>query len=178
MAMSDARYRQIRGGLSDIALRIYAVVPMQEFWDKAQVLRAMVKSGSHISPDVVAGCLDSLRRSGLIKENRDGFCRVPVKAPPVKGLASLKLVTETPPEEESTMGNIPTPKPAPVKIGSVETLGRLAQQLIVMAQRHRDEIEDLAHLLADAAIEIQGEMENNAAAAERFQQLQALMKGA
>lgn len=184
MAMSEARFKQLAGGMTDAAMKVYACVPMVEFWSTQQVLSEMIRKGQTLGHSAVCGCLDSLVRAGIVKEVRGTFCREKLRAAPVKALADIKTITVPEPAPAA-----PTPQPAalpkeePMSVSTktpisvVDTLGHLAQRLNAMALRHKEEMLDLANLVSDAAIEVQAKLEHNDADLVKLRQLQALLKG-
>jgi hypothetical protein len=195
MAMSHKRHQQILSSVTAAALKVYDAVPLAEHWSATQILRELTRNGRSVSPDHVSGCLDSLRRTGLIKENRDGFCREAVKPEPMKDLASLaefinvddepapatpKPVIPAVIKEEPVMQKPvemqPVPSKKPAKKSVVDLIADLGQQLAAIAKRQQGELAAIADLIADVAVDVQAELEEKDAGLGQLRQLQALLK--
>jgi len=188
--MSAARFAQIMSGMNTPAKKVYDVVPMEEAWTAHAICNEANKT-RNVSFEVVRGCLDVLAKAGLVAQDGEKFRREEVRRRPRKvGLADLKEVIQeaaapqpkeaekAQPQEKETPVNKPTIQaPAAPKENVVDTLGHLAQRLAAMALRHQQEMRELADLVSDAAVEVQGQFEKNDADLANYHQLQVLLKG-
>jgi hypothetical protein len=169
-------------GITTAAAKIYELVPKMEYWDKAQLQRETIRANINVAPDALAGCLDSLVHSGLVKEKRGTFCRVPIKPPTARSMSELKDIVITPEEIPMSLPTPTRPAPpmptiAPAKAGNVvDALGALAQRLNAMALRHQMEFQELASELSDLAIDVQGDLEAKDTGLAQLRQLQTLLK--
>lgn len=183
--MSVKRHAQLMSSITSAAGKVYECVPMQTHWPVGMVHAELLRRGVNMAHQSAAGCLDSLVRIGLIKETRDGFIRVPLREK--LGLTDLKSVITPRPEPEpvpetkeapmtSHVTTLNTSAPAAQK-SVVDILGALAQQIAATTLRHQQELKALADLIADAAIEVQAELEKKDADLAKWNQLQVLLKG-
>lgn len=203
--MSHERFLQIKGGMTDQAMRVYDAVPWEEHWTAHQINGELVRLQVQMAPNAVAGCLDSLVRTGIVKENSHKFIRTKVRKPTVKkktledlnelakDLAASKIlfaamhpqekIITTQPEEPlmnapaRTTIITPATLGLPVKAKSLpDMIGDLAQQMQAMAQRHREEMATLADLVADIAIDVQAAQEQHEKELGKFATLKAILK--
>lgn len=178
--MSAKRFDQLMTSITVTARKVYDCVPMVEYWAPAAIHSELHRQGVGIAVSAVQGCLESLRQTGLIKETRAGFKRVPVREK--LGLADLKEAlpaapapTSTPnPEQKAPPMTPVTHKPAK---SVVDILSDLSQQVAATTLRHQQEMKALADLIADAAIDVQAELEKKDADLSKWHQMQALLKG-
>lgn len=176
--MSSVRFNQIWSGQTDAAKKVYDSIPILEEWSLKQILADLTRRQISMAHSAIAGCTDSLIRSGLVKEKNGTFQRAPVREPAKKTLADLKgLITKEPDEVLALAQPIPkeTTMPTP-KIDVVEQVSKLAQALNAMAERHQKEMTELGNLIANAAIDVQEAFETNAADLDRLHQLKKLMQ--
>jgi uncharacterized membrane protein YccC len=172
--MSEARFSQIISGQTAIAQKVYEHVPLQEHWSVKEVYAAASKSGMVIDAGVLHGCLRALTDCGLLRENRLGFKREGVRKK--VELSNLKEAIQAQPQTQETK---PMPKPQDTGASAVDTLGNLAQRLAALAQRHQQEMKELADLVSDAAIEVQAQFERHEADVAdlgKLRQLKDLLK--
>lgn len=169
--MSAGRFKQIFSGLSATAGKVYACVPKAEEWTLQMVLSELARQGVNLPHASIIGCLDSLRRSGLVKETNAGFRQVPVRQALVS-LVDLKQAITIQTKEVA----MPVAKN---EVNPVEVIEKLSQEMAAMAQRHQKEMHDLAGRMSDAAIEVQLALalERNSADLGKLHQLKDLLKG-
>lgn len=201
--LSNERFVQITANMTVQALKVYGAVPRIDRWSTNQVLSELRRNDVMMAPDAVAGCLDSLVRAGIVRENSAGFQCVPVKKPAAKkkDLSDLKDALQEQKPQEDTVTQITatsltfTPLPPgtlPSRADAVpdlsEILDKLAQDLQATARRHQEEMATLANLVADMAVDVQAERELHQADITqmcsqhekelgKFAQLKALLKG-
>jgi hypothetical protein len=178
--ISAARLKELLGGMNTAAKKVYDDVPINETWSATNICAVSNKS-RNVSYEVVRGCLDALVRAGLIRQTKDGFQREPVRpaVKKVENLAGLRVaIEETKPQEKEVPMHTPANKAlAAPKPCVVDNISALAQQLAAMSLRHAQEVKDLAALFSDAAIDVQGALEENSEAVGKLKQLQAIFKG-
>lgn len=191
--LSPARFKLLYGQLHAAVRKIYDAVPMAEAWDHSQIIAELRRTG-HSTRDmnVVLGCLDTLRRQGLVAEpNKGFFCRVPIKDPkpsvvceptphPAIPDAIIEIVEDKPTKEiEVATMQIKPVKAAP-KMSPIDRLGALAATATVMATKARelsDQMKALASDLEVVAIEIEDDVTETAKMADQLKQLKQLLKG-
>ena len=72
-SMSKKQQLSILGGMSSISKKVYEATPISESWNAAQIRAELMRNGSaNIDIKMVSGCLDSLRRDGLVRESLQG----------------------------------------------------------------------------------------------------------
>lgn len=184
--MSNERFQQIVSGMTAQAMCIYNAVPKEEHWTAHQVTGELTRLNVQMSPAAVTGCLDSLVRCGIIKENNRKFIRTKVRKPTVKkktledlnelakDLAATIAANPIPQETPMTTPTLHLPKPKEKSLTDI--IGDLAQQIQAAAQRHREEMATLADLVADIAIDVQAREEHHAAETVKLTQLRSLLK--
>lgn len=153
--MTPDRQRQKLAGQSAIVQKIFQCVPIEQVWTVHQVageLRRM--TGSSQEMRTLYGCLATLADAGLVRCQQGGYRRVPVSAAaPVK------------PKEEITMAEKKVPAAAPGSPSALDVLGNLSQRLRSLA----DDLDAAALAFAEGSQEM-------LAMAERYKQLQALLR--
>lgn len=186
--MSQARRKELLNSSTTTARKVYDAVPDGEGWTPQQVHGELSRAGVNLAFNVVAGCLDSLRQSGLVSElsglgGKRLFQREPVRA--VRKTVKLPDLKDALKETQAEPLPQPQPQPQPaqetmttpgIDTNVVDKIGNLAQRLVAMAQRHADEMRELAHEISDTAIEVQAQLETNDADLRKLHQLQALLK--
>lgn len=81
-SMSKKQQLSILGGLSSISKKVYAATPISESWNAQQIRAELMRNGSaNIDIKAVSGCLDGLKKDGLVRESLQGgkFKRVAAK---------------------------------------------------------------------------------------------------
>lgn len=77
--MNAARAALLENGLTAVAKKVYACVPISEPWDSAMIHAELVRTTSHRDFRVTEGCLYSLIETGLVRrvgEKPYGYIRV------------------------------------------------------------------------------------------------------
>lgn len=146
--MQHARAQNILSGQSNLARRVFAAVPMQEFWSVPQISAEMNRLEPHnLSKGEITGCLRSLEDAGLVNETASLTFRSTVK----------------PPKENATV----EPKKTPVtsQLSLLERLAAKAEALRALA----DDI-DLLAMEAEEAIKAAS------LDSEKLKQFQAMLK--
>lgn len=145
--MNPGRMNELVKRLTGIASKVYAAVPCQETWSVEQIISEMHRLGTRSDHSVTAGCLNSLKRDGLVKEPINGrFIRIPI---PVK---------------EPVVANVSTPMPVP----SPSLITRIAS----VADKLRSIADDLDNLALDADHQLQNANTGSA----KLTQLQGLLR--
>jgi hypothetical protein len=175
--MSDARFRQLLSGLTIVARKVYSCVPKQEEWSIVEIMGEVTRQNMNMTHSSVAGCLDSLCRSGLIKESKNRFSQVPVREPK-KSLSDLKDIITIPPEPTMSLPTPPMPRVSPPRTepNLVEQITALSQQIAAMSVRHQQELSEIANLVSDMAIEVQADQERRVADVSQLRKLRDVLK--
>lgn len=98
MALSLLKQQHKLASQTGVARRYFEAVPINEYWSLISISKEINRMyGTAVDAPSLQGTLKSLVESGLIRENRDGWSRVPVRATPQKtSLADgLKAVRES-----------------------------------------------------------------------------------
>lgn len=154
--MNAQRMRALEQGQTNIARKVLSCVPIQEAWTEQQIVREVARSVSAPDVHIIAGCINSLRESGLIKE-------------PTRGRFQRVAVKDEPESEPAVLRTVPTaPAPKVVPIVEADPLQRFAE-LSANLRRMADDIDESALTMAAA-------IEQARVSGEKFRQLQALLK--
>lgn len=168
--MSQARYDACLARMTSVAQKVFAAVPKQEAWTSRQVATELGRLQISVDFAVIGGCLDTLAKSGLIKEGPAGkFCRTPYREPNPEAAITEPVQQEKTPVTPTTA----THKPAPAAQTPIDKLGALAARLAELSKA----IKETAAAIGDAAVEAQMQMEASTADAAKLKQLQSLLKG-
>lgn len=165
MSMSQSRFDQIFTGQSSIAKKVYEAIPIAESWSVRNVMAELARQGTNQDQRTVMGCIDGLKRAGLVNELvRGEFRREGIKAEPAKTITMKAVKAEIPVPQIVVPMDIVAP---------MDILGSLAARAVALG----DMAKQLADDIGDAAIEIQQQIETSDADTKKFRQLQALLKG-
>lgn len=165
--MSHARFLQIHSGQTSVAKKVYEAVPILEAWSVGQVNAALQRSGVVIAFRDVAGCLNTLKNSGLINEPKTGeFIREGVRQPKTPKVKEPEMKPEAPRAVITTGQH-------PITTNPIDKLENLAQRIMQVSQM----VKGIADDLSDAAIDIQHQFEGKEEDLKKFKQLQELLKG-
>lgn len=168
--MRQSKFNSIFNGLSAIVKKVYEATPAQSAWDASQIHAEMYRTGaSSCDMRTTKGCLDTLIKSGLVKEPTHGmFVRVliekhtptqPYQCPP----ASKPYTTIN--TEQPTMTAHTTESP----IEKISKLSAKSHALVEMAKKLSADIETVA-------IEVEDMFSARDAETAKLKQLQALLK--
>lgn len=153
--VTPEKQKQKLAGQSAIAQKIFQCVPIEQSWTVHQVaveLRRM--TGSSQDTRTLYGCLATLAEAGLVRCLQGEYRRVPVSAAaPVKR------------KEDKPMPEKKVPAAAPGSASALDVLGNLSQRLRSLA----DDLDAAALAFAEGSQEM-------VAMAERYKQLQALLR--
>ena len=161
--MNEGRYKSVIKGLSSIARKVYESVPVQEEWTAIQVLNDMNRrtgSASAIDKKVLLGCLNTLVKSGVVKE-----------LPASGAFKRVQVVEEKskPNEKPQQKKDVPmTEKKSPEKANDLGPLDRIAG-LTAKLRSLADEIDD-------ELLNVEKEMNDEAQKYKKLNQLQELLK--
>lgn len=158
--MNEARFSSIFRGLSSVAQKVYAAVPIADEWAIEAVRRELTRKGHTIDMHTIRGCMNTLVDSGLVTEpSRGTFSRVAIKeaykAPP-------KPIKEAKQPE----------KPAMPKQGAIDKLTALSARV----RTAMSAMKTLADDIDNAALEIEADILKAGEGAQKYKQLQALLK--
>jgi hypothetical protein len=146
--------------------KVYEAVPASEAWTSTQIIGEISRLGySMRDSKAIIGCLDTLKRQGLIQEpERGSFIRVEVK----ETTTFDKFIEET---KEKTMA---TSKPVTqIKQSNLDRLISLSEKANGLAAQ----MKSMATELENVALEIEAEIQENSTSAQKLKQLQELLKG-
>ena len=146
--------------------KVYEAVPVSEAWTSTQIIAEISRLGySMRDSKAIIGCLDTLKRQGLIQEpERGSFIRIEVK----ETTTFDKFIEET---KEKTMA---TSKPVTqIKQSNLDRLINLSEKANGLAAQ----MKAMATELENVALEIEAEIQENSTSAQKLKQLQELLKG-
>lgn len=142
MALSATRMRILLGQQTSIAQKVFAAVPINDLWSSKQIVGELTRSGTVRDFTVIEGCLNSLKKTGLIRELKPGYFQQNKTKEP-KPVEPVTPVSDYFPKE--TMA-APTPSNQDTK-SPADILGDFAASLrnfTKMANDMADELEELA----------------------------------
>lgn len=165
--ISQTRFKQMFNVLNAPVKKVYEAVPVSEAWTSTQIIGEISRLGySMRDSKAIIGCLDTLKRQGLIQEPERGcFIRVEVK----ETVTTFdKFIEET---KEKTMA---TSKPVTqIKQSNLDRLINLSEKANGLAAQ----MKAVATELENVALEIEAEIQENSTSAQKLKQLQELLKG-
>ena len=162
--MNEARFSSIHRGLSTVAQKVYAAMPIADELSIEAVRWELIRSkGGHtIDLHTIRGCLSSLVASGLVTEpSRGQFSRVAIKE-------AYKAPAEPKPIKEAKQPE----KPAMPKQGAIDKLTALSARV----RTAMSDMKTLADDIDNAALEIEADILKAGEGAQKYKQLQALLK--
>lgn len=164
--ISKTRFKQMFNTLNAPVKKVYEAVPVSEAWTSTQIIAEISRLGySMRDSKAIIGCLDTLKRQGLIQEpERGSFIRIEVK----ETTTFDKFIEET---KEKTMA---TSKPVTqIKQSNLDRLISLSEKANGLAAQ----MKAMATELENVALEIEAEIQENSTSAQKLKQLQELLKG-
>jgi hypothetical protein len=164
--ISQTRFKQVHNTLNAPVKKVYEAVPASEAWTSTQIIGEISRLGySMRDSKAIIGCLDTLKRQGLIQEpERGSFIRVEVK----ETTTFDKFIEET---KEKTMA---TSKPVTqIKQSNLDRLISLSEKANGLAAQ----MKAMATELENVALEIEAEIQENSTSSQKLKQLQELLKG-
>ena len=163
--ISQTRFKQMFNTLNAPVKKVYEAVPVSEAWTTTQIIAEISRLGySMRDSKAIIGCLDTLKRQGLIQEpERGSFVRVEVKAIETY----VKFIEET---KEKIMATKPVTQMKQTNLDRLISLSEKANGLAAQMKSMATELENVA-------LEIEAEIQENSTSAQKLKQLQELLKG-
>jgi hypothetical protein len=154
--VTPEKQRQKLAGQSAIAQKVFQSVPVADAWSHHQIAAEMRRSvGSAMDIRTLLGCLNTLVDAGLVRRQFGAtFIR-----------AAVSAAAEEKQKEIKPMAGKKEPAAAPVLSSALDVLGNLSQRL-----------RDLAQELDAAALVIAEGQQADAQLAERYKQIQSLLR--
>jgi hypothetical protein len=162
--LNQSRFNQLYASQTAVAKKVYDAVPKADCWTPAQIVGELARLGRRSDTRLVTGCLVALVDAGLVSQPERGlFRREPVR--------EIVLTPKEPMTKETP--SVPAaPALAPAKLEPMDRLGELSTRAGQLAELLRT----LATDIADAAVDMQHQIEANVADLAKLKQLQALLK--
>ena len=151
--------------MTSVAKKVFDAVPIKEPWHITQIANELFRLGIKLENSMIAGCLASLEKQGVIIEKPRGvFIRASVKDyQPIPEIADIQLrKTISLQQEKEPMTNK----------SPIEKLAALSQRVTVAMNALRD----IAADIEVAAIEIDEQAKSADQGAQKLQQLKSLLK--
>lgn len=162
--MNHVRAQQLLQGQSNLAKKVYEIVPIQEAWTCNYIVSEMNKvHGTNGNVAAIRACLGDLEDQGLITQSTGKFQRVAVKAPKVNAMSGVAALVKSavPAEKESNMS----------------LLADLAAEMDALTEYTTTRMRDISKRIEDVAIAVELEKKASSGASEKLKQLQTLLKG-
>lgn len=170
--MTPSRMESKLRGQTAIAQKVFEVVPIQEAWSAVEIASALVRATrSSMDLRVLQGCLRALCESGLISEAQTGRYRRRAIAKDVPADIANPSTKVTVTKKESA---VPEAKPK----SPIDLLSSLSARLTALRAHVDAETKAIASEIETAALSIEEGIEQTAAEANKFKQLQQLLQGA
>jgi hypothetical protein len=175
--MNNARLKEAERSLTGVAVRVLEATPKTEAWPVGQITGELRRLGHNIGPDVVLGCLDTMLKSGIVREPKP---RNFVRVNPKEKIELAVVATAAEPPKQADQ--VPAPKaaqqaPGPISAPSDrETLTKLAD-LSTKLRASAQYLLGFADSIDDVAIEVEERIQKINADSEKLAQLRALLKG-
>lgn len=178
--MKQSTIDRMLKGQTSVAKKVYSAVPINEAWPVKQVLTELGRLQISMDHRRVAGCLNTLKESGLIKEpNKGEFIRVTANKHPIHPeipethqgavipVAQTGVIVDNGPLFEDKTKETPMTKRDPMDTisGLTEKMRDIAGSMTALA----DEFDDVACELAESVT-------MSVKDAEKLQQLKGLLK--
>lgn len=165
--ISNTRFKQLYTTLNAPVKKVYEAVPLSEAWTSSQIITEIARLGySMRDPKAIIGCLDTLKRHGLISEpSRGTFLRVEVKE-----TSNIEPTKQPEPREKKMASNKPVTQ---IKHSNLDRLMILSDKANALATQ----MKALATELENVSLEIEAEIQENLTSAQKLKQLQDLLKG-
>lgn len=166
--MTPSRYEALLRDLTAICRKVFDATPISEAWHDAAIMSALRQAGSNVEGSVIRGCLENLRKSGLVIEpNPRHFQRVhkPIRIIPMPTPLPENTATTHRPAAAPVATNMPSKSAEPArKLSTLDRLSRISLEFRALA----DELDDIA-IQADEDMKAQGQD------SETLRQLQKLL---
>jgi hypothetical protein len=118
--MTPLRQADLERNLTEAARKVYEATPINEVWTTSQIGHELARMGRRADIRHIAGCLDSLKKDGLVKEPQpDHWQRIPGR--PV--LTSIGRIVEESPAQ------VLAPET------SIDLLNEIATDLLALAEK-------------------------------------------
>lgn len=167
--MSAARFKTLFDQQSSVTQKVYAAVPISDEWGLHQIVTELTRQGFTHEKRTVLGCLQTLARTGLVIERSTGFKRAPIR----EQASAPKGVTEGGDQQQHNQKEREGKMPRPSAASPIDTLSEIATK----AREISRSMTEFAGLVESAALEIEGQFEQQNADSQKLKQLQALLKG-
>jgi hypothetical protein len=172
--ISEAKYKRLLKEQTDIAIKVYDVVPKTESWTCNQIAAELHRQQKRMDFQKMQGCLDTLKRVGLINEPVPGqFIREAVKE---------KITLDKLPQavKENAMTQVPErradDKVEPTPRATLLTkMAQISSAMMAVSEQ----MEALAQALDELAIEVDEHLaaaESPSAEREQIERVRAAMK--
>lgn len=103
--MSKSKFEQTVAAQTATARRLFEVVPVDQAWTIKQLVTAAAKAGINSDYGILAGCLNTMKKAGLVQEPDEGtFQRASyreVRVKPLRGVPSVRDEPQVYPHTEA-----------------------------------------------------------------------------
>lgn len=185
--LNNSRMDELERGLTGIAKKVLACIPLADDWNIAQIIAELARQGSVQELRVVQGCITNLREQGLVREPKAGrFIRVARKA-------GAKPLGEAPQDDRSfaeqaaeavagmakgveiLAASAPTIRSAGQDADALTKLARLAELSSIVRNLSKSLL-TVADGIDDMTLEIELRIQAVDSQAEKLKQLGALLR--
>jgi hypothetical protein len=163
--MTPAKAASIARDLSSVARKVLEAVPIEESWPDTAIYAQLRRCGSSVSMDIVRGCIETLRKAGLVREPQPRhFQRVPVRErEPIPSFSESNI-------------RIPTMPTLPLNSPSIVAAICAPASTINEVEKVAAKLRGLADDLEEIAIRLDDERKALANDSEQLGKFRALMK--
>lgn len=108
--MNSARARAVEDGLSGVAKKVLAALAFADFKTQHEIRAELTRQGQRVDQSIISGCLQSLTRSGLVREWEGRYKRIQFEdKKPMNSVVAMHTParTEPAPKPESRAPDLP-----------------------------------------------------------------------
>lgn len=168
---TERKLAQAAEGVNGVALKVLGAVPIKEQWSKEQIGGELRRLGLNVSPAIVAGCLDTLRGRGLVREPQAGvFIRVAARVVEIEDARPQRLA---PVAEPAQVVDVATPaQPVDEAAAPADRLGQLGAELRKLSRR----LDAVATQIDAAALDAMQALEDARQEGGKLEQLRQMLR--
>jgi hypothetical protein len=150
--MNSARLRSVEDGLTGIAKKVLGALSFAEFKTQHEIGAELARQGHRADRNIISGCLQSLTRSGLVREWEGRYRRIQFEdKKPMNSVIAMPVPARQTKETPADVPAIIKPQDLPERMSSVASVLRSAALeidaiAIAMIDREQDKAKEMEKL--------------------------------
>ena len=172
--IKESKFNAIHNGLPAIVKKVYQAVPIKDIWDKRKIIQEVHRIHPSLrDQSAILGCLDTLKRSGLINEPETGSFRR-------EKIENSAAINNDANQQSDKANMTTTDQQSKPELSPIERIIDLQTRTSKMKDSLRQTMQDLGELtdeIETVAIEIEVKFSERDAESQKLKQLQTLLKG-